>query len=92
MLRLVRELEKKGDVPVADVQINGVRASAYEIPTDSKESDGTLTWDATTIVVVHCRVGDVTGLRVPSRYRHGFTVDDIQVIFRGRCEECAKEN
>jgi Fe2+ or Zn2+ uptake regulation protein len=29
------------------------------------------------------------GLRVPPRYRREFTVDDIQVIFRGRCEHCA---
>jgi Fe2+ or Zn2+ uptake regulation protein len=29
------------------------------------------------------------GLRVPPRYRREFTVDDIQVIFRGRCETCA---
>jgi len=29
------------------------------------------------------------GLRVPARYRRDFTVDDIQVIFRGRCEHCA---
>jgi Fe2+ or Zn2+ uptake regulation protein len=28
------------------------------------------------------------GLRVPPRYRREFTVDDIQVIFRGRCETC----
>jgi Fe2+ or Zn2+ uptake regulation protein len=28
------------------------------------------------------------GLRVPPRYRREFTVDDIQVIVRGRCETC----
>ncbi len=27
-------------------------------------------------------------LRVPPRYRRDFTVDDVQVIFRGRCETC----
>ena len=26
------------------------------------------------------------GLRVPPRYRRDFTVDDVQVIFRGRCD------
>ncbi|MGH8976778.1 MAG: Fur family transcriptional regulator [Acidimicrobiia bacterium] len=26
--------------------------------------------------------------KVPLRYRREFTVDDIQVIFRGRCESC----
>ena len=29
------------------------------------------------------------GLRVPNRYRHDFTIDAVQVIFRGRCDDCA---
>ena len=29
------------------------------------------------------------GLKVPGRYRHDFTVDDVQVIFRGRCDVCS---
>jgi Fe2+ or Zn2+ uptake regulation protein len=32
---------------------------------------------------------EVAGLRVPSRYRRGFSIDDVQVIFRGRCEQCS---
>lgn len=32
--------------------ITSVRASSYEVPTDRPESDGTLAWDSTTIVVV----------------------------------------
>src|SRR6478735_8743590 len=32
---------------------------------------------------------EFAGLRVPSRHRRGFTVDDVQVIFRGRCEQCS---
>jgi len=36
--------------------------SAYTIPTDEPESDGTLEWSLTTIVVVEARCGDVTGL------------------------------
>jgi L-alanine-DL-glutamate epimerase-like enolase superfamily enzyme len=36
--------------------------AAYEIPTDEPESDGTLEWDSTTIVVVEARAGNVTGL------------------------------
>ncbi len=28
-------------------------------------------------------------LHVPARWRRGFTVDDVVVIFRGRCEECS---
>jgi L-alanine-DL-glutamate epimerase-like enolase superfamily enzyme len=36
--------------------------SAYEIPTDEHESDGTFEWDSTTIVVVEARAAGVTGL------------------------------
>jgi Fe2+ or Zn2+ uptake regulation protein len=31
-------------------------------------------------------------LRVPARYRRDFTVDDVQVIFRGRCESCSSQS
>ena len=36
--------------------------SAYEIPTDESESDGTLEWDSTTIVIVEAHAGGQTGL------------------------------
>lgn len=42
--------------------IDSVTARAYRIPTPAPESDGTLDWDATTIVVVHVRAYDVTGV------------------------------
>ncbi len=43
--------------------VEGVAVSAYEIPTDTEhESDGTLVWDSTTIVVVELRCGEHTGL------------------------------
>jgi L-alanine-DL-glutamate epimerase-like enolase superfamily enzyme len=32
------------------------------VPTEQPESDGTLKWDATTIVVVEVHAGDATGL------------------------------
>ncbi len=34
----------------------------YEIPTDAPESDGTLAWDSTTVIVVEARAGDMTGI------------------------------
>lgn len=44
-------------------RIEDVRVSAYEIPTATEqESDGTLIWDSTTIVVVEVTAGDQTGL------------------------------
>lgn len=36
--------------------------SAYTVPTDSPEADGTLEWNKTTIVIVELRAGDQTGL------------------------------
>ena len=36
--------------------------SAYEIPTDAPESDGTLEWESTTVVVVEAHAGGETGL------------------------------
>ena len=33
---------------------------------------------------------DVGHLRIPSRERRGFSVSDVQVHFRGVCDECAR--
>ena len=44
------------------VIIKGVDVSAYTIPTDFPEADGTLSWDKTTIVVVRVHAGNKTGL------------------------------
>jgi L-alanine-DL-glutamate epimerase-like enolase superfamily enzyme len=45
-----------------DAAITDVRAAAYEIPTDAPESDGTLEWSSTVLVVAHVRAGDAIGL------------------------------
>jgi L-alanine-DL-glutamate epimerase-like enolase superfamily enzyme len=42
--------------------VERVTASAYTIPTDFPESDGTLEWDSTTIVVVEVQADGETGL------------------------------
>jgi len=42
--------------------IEAVQVAAYTIPTSEPESDGTLEWHATTMVVVHVTGGGVTGL------------------------------
>ncbi len=44
------------------VHIRSVTPSAYTIPTDAPESDGTLAWDHTTLVLVEASAGDETGL------------------------------
>ena len=42
--------------------IEDLAVEAYTVPTDAPESDGTLEWDATTIVVVEARAGGHTGI------------------------------
>jgi L-alanine-DL-glutamate epimerase-like enolase superfamily enzyme len=42
--------------------VDRVDVFARTIPTDAPESDGTLEWDSTTIVVVQARAGDTFGL------------------------------
>jgi Fe2+ or Zn2+ uptake regulation protein len=35
---------------------------------------------------------DVRGLRLPARERSGFTIADVEVHFRGVCEDCATKH
>ncbi|MDQ2841165.1 MAG: mandelate racemase [Acidobacteriota bacterium] len=42
--------------------ITGADISAFTIPTDQPESDGTATWDSTTVVVVELSAGGKTGV------------------------------
>ncbi|WP_291754695.1 enolase C-terminal domain-like protein [Cellulomonas sp. 73-92] len=44
------------------VPITGVDVAAFRVPTPEPEADGTATWGATTLVVVHVRAADRTGL------------------------------
>ena len=46
----------------SDVAVERLDVSAFEIPTDAHESDGTFEWDSTTIVVVEAQAGDALGL------------------------------
>jgi L-alanine-DL-glutamate epimerase-like enolase superfamily enzyme len=48
--------------PGVDAAVESVGVSAYTVPTDEPESDGTAEWDSTTIVVVELRAGGATGL------------------------------
>src|SRR5689334_12304746 len=50
-------------------RIQSVSVQAYTIPTDLPESDGTLEWDKTTIVIVEVAAGGKTGL--------GYTYADV---------------
>jgi L-alanine-DL-glutamate epimerase-like enolase superfamily enzyme len=55
-------------VPGDAVPVTALRASAYTVPTDRPESDGTLAWDKTTLVVVEVAAGGQRGL--------GYTYED----------------
>jgi len=48
--------------PAPALPLESVRARAYTIPTEFPESDGTLEWRSTTIVVVEASAGGLTGL------------------------------
>ncbi|MDQ2755186.1 MAG: mandelate racemase [Actinomycetota bacterium] len=53
------------DIPVnaaTDARIDSVEVSAYTVPTDTPEADGTISWDSTTMVLVRARSGDVEGI------------------------------
>jgi len=56
---------------VRGAPIKHVGVSAYRIPTDAPESDGTLEWDSTTLVVVEVDAGGKIGL--------GYTYGDVSV-------------
>lgn len=45
-----------------EATVERVHAAAYRVPTDAPESDGTLAWDATTLVVVEVEGGAARGL------------------------------
>jgi len=55
----------------AEAPIGGLGVSAFTVPTDEPESDGTLEWDSTTIVVVEASAAGETGL--------GYAYGDVAV-------------
>src|SRR5438067_7327805 len=42
--------------------VSRVDAAAFVIPTDGPESDGTIEWSSTTLIVVRAEAGGVTGI------------------------------
>jgi len=65
-MRTVGVKGREIEAPVSEIQIH-----AYTIPTDAPESDGTLEWDSTTIVVVEVEADGECGL--------GYTYGDKSV-------------
>ena len=64
------------------VPIERLAVTAFAVPTDAPESDGTLEWDSTTLVVVELEAGGVRGL--------GYTYADAAAaaIVERRLREC----
>ena len=50
-------------------KVERLDVSVFTIPTDKPESDGTLEWDSTTLVLVRLRAGKVSALGYS--YAHG---------------------
>src|SRR4051812_49368372 len=65
-----RRRPKEPSAPATDARrsstdgppVEGIEVAAYTVPTPTPESDGTLEWDATTIVIVEVRAGAMTGV------------------------------
>jgi L-alanine-DL-glutamate epimerase-like enolase superfamily enzyme len=53
----------------ADTPVGRVAVSAYTVPADAPEADGTFHWDATTLVLVEVAAGGATGI--------GYTYADV---------------
>src|SRR5579872_6055397 len=70
---------------VKRVRIERVRASAYTIPTDKPEADGTLYWNSTTLVVVEAAGGGQTGLG------YTYSSDSVATLINGPLAEQAKQ-
>ena len=66
-----RQTGDQGQMAGTGHALSGLTVTAYEIPTDAPESDGTLEWDSTAIVVVEAHAGGLTGL--------GFTYGQVAV-------------
>jgi L-alanine-DL-glutamate epimerase-like enolase superfamily enzyme len=59
------------DALATALALDRLDVSAYVVPTDQPESDGTLEWESTTIVLVEASAGDETGI--------GYTYGDAAI-------------
>jgi len=78
----VHDLEALGEVALLDVGTGSVRV-------DPNVEDAHHHLVCTRCGKVRDVLVDVAALRVPARERRGFTVADVEVNFRGVCDECA---
>ncbi len=45
-----------------EIKLRNIKAKAYKVPTDKPESDGTIKWDSTTIVIVEAEAAGYKGI------------------------------
>jgi L-alanine-DL-glutamate epimerase-like enolase superfamily enzyme len=62
-------------------RVGRIDATAYTVPTDQPESDGTLSWDSTTITVVEAHGGGRTGIGYS--YGHRAVADIVRNTLAG---------
>ena len=60
----------------SEINIDKINVTAYKVPTDQLESDGTLEWDSTTIIITEISAGGKIGLGYT--YSHESTADLIK--------------
>jgi len=79
------ELPRSYDVSELSAKINKASVHAYDIPTEQPESDGTLKWDATTLVVVELHCGKTCGL--------GYTYADVGTakLIESKLLDCVRD-
>lgn len=70
--------------PSIDTRIEEIKASAYTVPTDSPESDGTLEWDKTTIVIVQARAGGKLGMG------YAYADTSVATLIHGKLSDVVK--
>lgn len=69
-----------------EAAIEGLEVAAYRVPTLEPESDGTLEWESTTVVVVYARGGGKVGLGYTYTERAAASLieDKLNDVVRGR--------
>lgn len=72
--------EHNANMILDTVAIQQLRTSAYKIPTETPEADGTLAWDSTTLVLVEIEAGGHTGIGYT--YAHEVTAYFIDDVFK----------
>jgi Fe2+ or Zn2+ uptake regulation protein len=77
----VHDLESMGEIELLDIGTGSLRV-------DPNVEDAHQHLVCTRCGAVRDVLVDIADLRVPARYRNAFTVETVEVVFRGVCEVC----